>query len=234
MMNETHGIGDKVIPFLKQIKNNNDRPWFLEHKKEYQAARVDFVDFVQNLTVGIMLFDASVKTTIDYGENGYKLFRINRDVRFSKNKNPYKENFGASIGVNPRQVHAPMYYLHIEPGNSFLAGGIYMPERDYLNAIREDIAQDSSTLRSILKKKDFKKNFGEIETTHTLKTMPRGYPKDHPDADLLRLKSYIVRQKIDEKSVAQESFLHTVLSQYKVIYPLVDYLNTIAQRTEVK
>lgn len=227
MKHEQSGIGSGVLPFLRKLKKNNKREWFLENKKEYQAARAGFIDFIQNVTFGTMLFDPSLKEMIDHGELGYKIFRINRDVRFSANKNPYKENFGASIGTNPHQVHNPMYYLHVEPGNSFLAGGIYMPEKPYLNAIRDDIVRDSSRLRKILAEKEFQKAFGGLSQTHTLKTAPRGYPKDHPDIDLLRLKSFIVVQDLNEKDLTKKDFLSQVLESYKTMFPLVKYLSNI-------
>lgn len=215
-------IKKSTFQFLKDLKANNKREWFLEHKDEYQAAKENMVEFIQELIYGIARFDESVLEL-----NPKKcLFRINKDMRFSKDKTPYKINFGAVLLKGGRKImhERAGYYLHIEPGNSFLAGGAYLPPSPWLNRIRENIVDDPKTLKKILKSSSFKKYY-ELEGAQ-LKTAPRGYEKDHPEIKLLRYKSFLAIHRMPDKIVLDPDFIKHATSAFKALKPFDDYLNS--------
>jgi uncharacterized protein (TIGR02453 family) len=183
-------IKKSTFDFLKDLKKNNEREWFLENKPRYLEAKQNFEGFAGNLLGGIIKFEPIMKGL----EVSSCVYRINRDIRFSNDKSPYKTHLGAFMVRGGRQNgdRYAGYYFHIEPGNnSMIAGGAYMPPADRLAVIREKIDEDGDKLVRILKNKDFAGMFGEIEG-EKLKTAPKGYPKDHPHIDLLRLKSFLV------------------------------------------
>jgi uncharacterized protein (TIGR02453 family) len=161
------------------------------------------------------------------GLNPKKLtFRIYRDVRFSRDKSPYKTNMGATFSGGGKLMQYPGYYLHIEPGNkSFVAGGLYVPTPDVLAKVRQEIDYSPKKLHAILNNVKFKKTFGAFDDFDKLKTAPKGYPKDHPQLELLKHKSFIVSHYFKDAEVMDKKFMKNVVDTYKTLKPLNDYLS---------
>ncbi len=214
-------IQKNTLKFLKDLKKNNDRDWFKANKKEYDLAKEDFIQFTQRLLNGIAEFDswAADLTPKDC------MFRINRDTRFSKNKDPYKTNFGANMSRGGRKSMYPGYYFHIAPGDTFVAGGMYKPESKDLAKVRQEIDYNPSPLIDIINDKEFKKLYGSLDGEQ-LKTAPKGYPKDHENIDLLRYKGFIVFHRIDDKDLHSEDLYERCMLGLKGILPLNQYLRT--------
>lgn len=212
---------DLILKFLRGLAKNNNRDWFEKNKGKYLEAKQGFEDLVGAVLKELLKFEEGFA-----GLDPKKLpFRIYRDVRFSKDKRPYKTNMGAGFSPNGRLVQEPGYYLHIEPGNkSFLAGGIYMPDAENLAKIRQEIDYNPEGLRKIMKRKKFSDLFGDFDDFDKLKTAPKGYPKDHPDIEWLKLKSFIVEMPFTDKQVADKKFVAMVAAGCKAIKPLNDYL----------
>ena len=212
---------DHILKFLKDIAKNNDREWFEKNKSKYLEAKNGFDEFLSNLLLELTKFDESIATL-----NPRKLaFRIYRDVRFSKDKKPYKINMGAGISPNGKLIQEPGYYIHIQPGNkSFMAGGIYMPDSENLARIRQEIDYNTKDFLKILNDRKFKKLFPKLDDFDKLKTSPKGYPKDHPYLDLLKNKSYIVSHPFTDTQVMDKNFVKTVAEACKTIKPLNDFL----------
>ncbi len=216
-------INLSTIQFLKDLKKNNNRDWFNEHKPKYQEARENFIDFVQELILQIASFDPSIA----HQEAKKCVFRIYRDVRFSKDKSPYKTHFGAHItsALNKSDIHSKAgYYFHLEPGDYFLAGGAYLPQGPWLKAIRQEIAYNAKEFKAILNSDSFKKYFGEMEG-EKLKTAPRDYPKDHPEIALLRHKSFLATHQCTEKQVLSKNFVSHCGKVFEALFPFDDFLN---------
>ncbi len=218
-------ISKNTMKFLKDLKANNNREWFTENKGRYEEAKEDFEIFITALLKNIAKFDPSVADV-----NPKKaIFRIYRDVRFGKDKSPYKINLGAHLTASPTQVHDRAgYYIQIQPGNSFLAGGAYTPPGPWINKIRQEIDYNTKEFKKIINAAGFKKYFGEI-TGEQLKTAPKGYPKDHPEIDLLRYKSYLAVNNCDDKLVQSDAFLKHSTDVFKAMKPFDDFLNRAAE-----
>jgi uncharacterized protein (TIGR02453 family) len=209
-----------ILPFLKAIAKNNNREWFEKNKPKYITAKTHFEDFLEALHKELVKFDESLA-----GLNPRKLgFRIYRDVRFSKDKRPYKVNMGAGFSEHGKMEQEPGYYIHIEPGKSFIAGGFYMPDSEKLSKIRQEIDYNTKDFLKILNDKKFKKNFPSLDDFDTLKTAPKGYPKDHPHIDLLKHKSYIVSHPFTDKEVLDKKFARNAAEIAKQIKTLNDFL----------
>lgn len=211
-----------TLQFLRDLKKNNNREWFKENKHRYDVARTDFEYALAGLIPLLGKFDKSVQ----WLEPKNCIFRIYRDTRFSKDKTPYKSNLGAHILANGRaqERHSAGYYLHIEPGNCFLASGAHTPPSAWLNAIRENIHEHGSDLKRILKRKKFKEYFGEL-AGEKLKTAPRNYAKTHPDIELLRHKSFLIIHEISDDQLMSENFLGYATKVFKAAYPFKEFLN---------
>lgn len=218
-------ISNTTFKFLKDLKNNNNREWFNDNKKRYEAAKEEFETFIGALITNISKFDAPIGSL----EPKKTIFRIYRDVRFSTNKDPYKINFGAHLSSSPSKIHDRAgYYIQIQPGNSFLAGGAYLPPSAWINKIRQEIDYNTDEFKKILNNATFKKYFGGI-TGEQLKTAPKGYPKDHPEIELLRYKSYLVSNECGDKVVTSEDFLIHATNVFKAMKPFDDFLNRAAE-----
>jgi uncharacterized protein (TIGR02453 family) len=221
-------ISKSTFSFLKDLKSDNDREWFNAHKDSYQQAKEEFEQFIDALIMRIAQFDYSVShfTARDC------VFRIYRDVRFSKDKSPYKTNFGAHITGAPKksEIHTRAgYYIHLEPGASFLAGGAYVPESKWLRAIREKIFSETSDFKKILNQKSFKEYFGQVEGDKLVKA-PKDFPADHPDIELLKHKSFLATHKLKDKDVLADDFLDHSANVFKALYPFDTFLNAAANK----
>lgn len=213
---------DLILKFLKDIARNNNRDWFEKNKARYVAAKGEFDNVVARLLEEMTKFDPSLG-----GLDPKKLsFRIYRDVRFSKDKRPYKVNMGAAFSPGGKLVREPGYYLHIEPGNkSFVAGGIYMPDASILARIRQEIDYNRQPLAKLFSSRSFKKYFDGFDDWDKLKTAPKGYPKDHPDIEWLKNKSFTVSVMLTDREVTDRKFIKTAAAVFKEIKPLNDYIN---------
>ena len=207
-----------TFDFLKALAKNNTREWVQENKKNYTKATDEFAAFIEQIIQEIAAFDDSVQGL----QPKECIFRLNRDVRFSKDKSPYKLHFGAAIMEGGRKSPNPTYYLHIEPGKSFLAGGIYMPEAESLKKIRQEIDYNPSELKDIVSTDSFVNTFGKM-TGEQLKTAPKGYPKDHPNIELLRFKSFLASRELKDAQVLDPGFSSKVIEDFKVLYPFNRY-----------
>ena len=213
----------KTFSFLKNIAKHNNREWFADHKPTYVEVRDQFGQVLSEIGAGVAKFDPHL--TPDNLEKSTKVFRIYRDSRFSKDKTPYKTNLGGHIvAAAGTEVHMPGYYLHIEPGNSFIGGGIWRPERMALNAIRDTLAEDHAPLEKILKAKKFRDAFGELSNDDVLKTIPHGFDIDHPAAHLLRYKSFTAGRKLSQKELMSPDFVKTAIKDFKALSPLITWL----------
>lgn len=215
-------ISRTTLEFLNGLKYNNNREWFLKNQSDYKGARTNIESFVQKLINELVLFDPIIKGL----EVKNCLFRINRDIRFSNDKSPYKTNFGAFIvrGGKKNGDKFAGYYFHIEPGESMIAGGAYVPPSPWLNAIREKISDNADEFLKIINDKTFKKQFGSLEG-EKLKTAPKGYPSDHPQIELLKMKSFLAMKQVPDDQVLAPDYFEQVISGFKAMKPLNDFLN---------
>ncbi len=212
---------EKTISFLKKLKSNNNKEWFEKNKNEYLEAKEEFEGFVSKLIRGATKFDKKISPDLKAKDC---TFRIYKDVRFSKDKTPYKNNFGASINPGGKKSLVAGYYLHVEPGTAFLAGGVYMPDAPLLNAIRQEIDYDPDGLLKILKSTSFKRYFKGLDEEDKLKTAPKGFEKDHPQLELLKNKHFVVSYKLSDKELNDKKLESTILSGFKAMHPFLEYL----------
>ncbi len=216
-------LSKDTFQFLRDLKNNNDRDWFNANKGRYTKAKEEFEVFIDALIQEIAQFDNSIA----HHKAKDCVFRIYRDVRFSKDKSPYKTHFGAHITAAAKrsEIHSRAgYYIHIGPGESMLAGGAYLPQGAWLKAIRKEIHYNADELKSILAHTDFKKYFGTLEG-EKLKTAPRDYPKDHPEIELLKYKSFLASHKLKDTDVTKGDFLKHTSTVFKALHPFDEFLN---------
>lgn len=208
-----------VLEFAANLKQNNNRTWFLEHKHEYETARGCFEGFV-----GALIEELSITEPLGGITPKDCIFRLNRDLRFTKDKTPYKPYLSAYIAPGGRKSRLFGYYLHLEPGNVMLAGGLYEPSTRQLTGFREAISLDSQPFRNIMAEETFQQFFGEIAGSR-LKTVPRGFALDHPDADLLRLKSITVTRRLTDRDALSTGFYNMALETFHAMKPFLGYLN---------
>jgi len=213
-------LGIEILRFLKDLSNNNDKEWFDQNRDRYKELRKEFMDFTQILIHEIRNIDDSIPMV----EPKNVIFRINRDIRFSHDKSPYKTNFGAFITPSGKHGGTAGYYLHLEPGECFAAGGMYMPPGPVLKAVRSAIFDDPDEFRSIIHKKSFQRLFPEIYG-EKLKTAPQGYPKEHPDIDLVRYKSYTVMHPIKDEEISRPDLMKKLVDIYTEMKPFNRFLN---------
>jgi uncharacterized protein (TIGR02453 family) len=208
-----------VLDFLRELEQNNEREWFKAHRAQYDLARGRFEDFVAVLI-------GELGRTEPLGNLDPKdcIFRIHRDLRFSKDKTPYKTHFGAYIAPGGRQSRRMGFYVHIENEGSFFAGGMHHPESKQLAAFRVAIDHDATEFKDILSEKSFRSVFGDVEGDK-LKTMPRGYPKDHPEAEILRFKSLVAVRNIENEQVVSGDVVDMAMETFTAMKPFLDYLD---------
>ena len=210
-------FSQKVFDFFKQLEQNNDRDWFNDHKKEFKIVEAEAKKAYNTLLEGLRQHD---------DVDSLKLFRIYRDVRFSKDKAPYKTHFGGSFHRKKPELRGG-YYLHIQPNDaSFIAVGFWEPSSEDLQRIRKEFEMDASEMRAILKDKTFKSVWGNF-VGDELKTAPKGFDKNHPDIDLIRKKQYIFTKKYTDKEVLAKEFLDDVNASFKAIRPYFDYMSNV-------
>ncbi len=217
-------LSPDTLKFLKALKKNNNKPWFDLHRKEYEAAKQDHLALVQAVIDLHGKKDPSINNLIAKE----CIFRINRDVRFSKDKSPYKVNFGASINKGGKKAwNLAGYYFHIEPGKSFAGGGLYMPEGPILKMVRQEIDYNLGTFQKVLANKKFKSLYGDLDRSAeiSLSRVPKGYAPENPAASHLKLKGYIAMVNIPDEVLLSKTAAKTIAGAFEVLRPLVQFLN---------
>ena len=213
-------IQQSTYRFLAELKENNNREWFNLNKKRYTDAHNNVIEFANDILLQLNKID-NIETT-----SGKKsLFRIYRDVRFSKNKDPYKTWWAGGFKRATSQRRGG-YYFHIEEGKLFSAGGFWGPNKDDLLLIRQQIQADPEPLNEIINSKEFVSNFGTLEGEQ-LKTAPKGFDKDDPAINLLRYKQLIVTKKMDDKIMCSEELANEIVLSYAAMRPFFDYMSDI-------
>lgn len=223
-------LKEKVIPFLSALHHNNNKDWFTKNKAQYLDAFDSFKSFVDDLIPYL--------AQTDHLLNGLTakdcVYRIYRDVRFSKDKTPYKTHFGANIAPGGRKSKHAGFYLHIEPeGSSITGGGIYGPEPPVLKALRTEFYQVPEELIDILEDKAFKKYFNGLWEKDKLKLAPKGFSKDFEHIELLKFKSYIAIGELSKKDISSINLIEKLVEIHKAMYPLNRLINTIIEDAHV-
>lgn len=190
-----------VIPFLQKLKRNNNRDWFEKNRPAYEQARTEFIDFVAGVLDRVEKKDREISGL----EPSKCVFRIYRDIRFSNDKTPYKKHLGADMGPGGRKANRPGYYIHVEPGNSFLCAGMWMPEPEDLQKLRMEIDYNFDEFNKLLKEKKFKQLYGGLSEEDKGKLPPKGYAKENPAIEFLKLKSFIVVHEFDEADLLKKN-----------------------------
>jgi len=212
-----------TIKFLKDLKKNNNKPWFDAHRPQYETAKQDFAEFIQ------LLIDkqGTKDNTIVSMKAKECMFRINRDVRFAKDKSPYKSNFGASIIKGGKKSIFAGYYFHCEPGQSFAGGGMYIPTPEDLKKIRQEIDYNLVDFKKIIGSKKFKAIFGDLDRSDEflLSRVPKGYESDNPAAEYLKLKSFITFVPLSDKDLTSKVLVKKTLEAFETLQPLLNFLN---------
>lgn len=213
-------MNNVIFDFLKDLKVNNTRDWFSENKDRYNEAREEFNKSISSLILALAEIDPIIKGV----EVKETVFRIYRDVRFSKDKSPYKTAMGAYIAPGGRKSKYAGYYVHAEPGNSFLAGGAYCPQAAELSKIRSEIYYNAEEYKSILNTKEFKKLFKEVYGSK-LVNGPKGFPKDFPDIDLIKYKDYTLVHNIGDDFFTNPKFITNSIKIFKEVKKYNDFIN---------
>ena len=214
-------IKKETVDFLKRLKKNNSKEWFDNNRAKYLAAKENYLDFVAEILNTLK----SIDPTLQDIQPKNCVFRINRDVRFSANKNPYKTNLGASFSKGGKKIACAGYYFHLEPGACFIGGGYWMPMADDLNKIRQEIDYSFDEFKNIIQQKAFKNAFVTLDNKEKLIRPPKGYEKDNPALEYLKLKNFIVMTSIEDNELLEKDLIPKVISHFKVMKPLVDFLN---------
>ncbi len=216
-------LSKETLLFLEDLKANNNRDWFLANKKRYEEYKKEYHRLIGDLLEVLKPYDPSLELI----EIKNCTFRINRDIRFSKDKSPYKTHMGIWIPSGKRDGESAGYYLHIEKGSSFVGGGMYSPMPEQLQKIRKEINFFYEDLDQLIEEKNFKSTYGTLNRneTSTLKNPPRGFEKEHPAIEHLKLKSFTATQKFDSKLATQKDFVLEISKKMRTLKPLNDFIN---------
>jgi uncharacterized protein (TIGR02453 family) len=213
-------LQSSTLAFLCQLKTNNNKEWFDLHRKEYELAKSDFEGFVSELLQALVPLEPALR------EQQAKdcTYRIFRDVRFSKDKTPYKGHFGAFFARGGRKWDGAGYYLHLEPGAIFAGGGLWMPEPSLLKKVRQEIDYDFDTFKAIVEDRTFKKLFGKLNG-EMLSRPPQGYDADNPAIGFLKMKSFTAGHAMKDEALTEKTALKNVVSVFNTLSPLISFLN---------
>ena len=216
-------ISTEALQFLEDLIAHNNTDWMHANKKRYENYKKEYHSFIASILAEMKPLDKSLEPL----EVKNCTFRINRDIRFSKDKSPYKTNMGVWLTQNKFRKNSAGYYIHFEKGNSFIAGGVWCPEVDELKKIRKEIAFFYDDLNEIVSNKTFKSIFKELtrEEVNTLKKAPKDFDPNHPAIEFLKLKSFTASQKIDEKLFTDKDFSKIIAQKLIALKPLNDFLN---------
>ena len=213
-----------TLKFLKDLKKNNNKPWFDAHRKEYEAAKTDFTAFIQSVIDKHADNDPSIKPIVAKD----CMFRINRDIRFSKDKSPYKTNMGAYINRGGKKSIFGGYYFHCEPGQCFVGGGLWMPMPAELNKVRQEIDYNFADFKKIVASKKFKSVFKDLsrDKEYVLSRVPKGYEATNPAAEYLKLKSFVASTSFADADLTSKQLLKKTVMVFETIRPLIDFVNS--------
>lgn len=207
----------KAFEFLRQVRENNNREWFAQNKATYDEIVKENKVFFNQVYSELQKHDSL---------EGIHIFRIYKDVRFSKDKLPYKTNFGASFSRTKPLLRGG-YYVHLEPDNSFVGGGFWAPNNEDLFRIRKEFEMDTTEIQKITSDKTFLKYFGELRGEDGVKTAPKGFDKNHPAIDLIKKKQYVVMRKFSDKEVFSADFQKEIIATFLAMRPLFDYMSEV-------
>jgi uncharacterized protein (TIGR02453 family) len=213
-----------TIKFLKDLKINNNRAWFEKNRGVYENAKADFTAFIQAVINQHGKKDASIKNILAKD----CLFRINRDVRFAKNKSPYKSNMGASINKGGRKAeNSAGYYFQVQPGRNFAGGGIWMPEPNELKKVRQEIDYNFADFKKIIGSKKFKSVYGDLDrsTEFLLSRVPKGYEPHNPAAAYLKLKSFVAISFFSNTDLTSKDLVKKTVAAFEALQPLIEFIN---------
>tara|TARA_A100001011_G_scaffold312521_1_gene329980 strand:- start:2098 stop:2769 length:672 start_codon:yes stop_codon:yes gene_type:complete len=209
-------INPDVITFYKELSENNTREWFEPQKKRFKSLELEIKQYAEEIKNNLNETDE-----IEHA----KIFRIYRDVRFSKNKTPFKTHFGISFHRKKPDLRGG-YYIHISPGNSFIATGFWNPDKADLYRIRKEMEVDAKEFREIINKDEFKFHWGNLQGEE-VKTAPKGFSKEHPDIDMIRKKQFLFIKKFSDKDVLARNFSEQIITHFKAIRPFFDHMTSI-------
>lgn len=212
-----------TIKFLTLLKKNNNKPWFDLHRKEYESAKADFANFIQAVIDKYGKKDKSISLL----KAKECMFRINRDIRFSKDKSPYKTNMGAYISGSGKKSIYGGYYFHCEPGQSFMGGGLWMPMPSELNKVRQEIDYNFNEFKKIINSKKFKSVYKDLSRSdeYVLTRVPKGYDPANPAAEYLKLKSFVALTKLKDTDLISGSLVNKTVDAFEALYPLIEFMN---------
>lgn len=211
-----------TIDFMTELRENNNRDWFQANKARYEDVKKDYKALVSKLLNAMKKHDTTLATVTEKDCT----FRINRDIRFSKDKSPYKTNLGIGMSTHGKRSGMAEYYVHIEPGGKgFLGGGIYIPSPDQMARIRKEIDVFGEDLVGVLSAPTFKKHYGDLEREITLSRPPKGYSAEHPHIDFLKLKSYIAIAPLPDAQYTNPGLVDFVVERLKALTPFMVFLN---------
>lgn len=212
-----------TLKFLKDLNRNNNKPWFEKNRSVYENAKTDFASFIQTVIDRQAKKDPTIKDL----KAKDCMFRINRDVRFAKDKSPYKNNFGASINKGGKKSVYAGYYFHCQPGEAFAGGGLWVPMPPDLKKVRQEIDYCFGEFKKILNAKKFIASYGDLikDKETSLVNVPQGFEKDNPAAEYIKLKSFIAMKKLDDSILTSKQLLDETQEVFGALYPLLDFLN---------
>jgi len=221
-------IKSETLKFFTAIAENNHRDWFMAHKDEFEAAKENITDFTGEVIKALSKIDPLVDPATDPKKC---VMRIYRDIRFSKDKTPYKTWLGIHKFTAGKYTGGIGYYIHIQPGQSFAGGGYWLPEGDHLKAIRQEVDYNANELKAIVDAPEFKSMFGEFRDQEQLKGAPSGYQADDENISLIKLKSFTAVKSITDKELQQKDLVKTIAAIFEKIYPLNTFLQQAVSTT---
>lgn len=216
-------LQSSTLKFLKDLKKNNNKPWFDAHRKEYDSAKSDFTNFIQAVIDKHSKSDPTIKSI----QAKDCMFRINRDVRFSKDKSPYKTNMGAYISRGGKKSIYGGYYFHCEPGQSFVGGGLWMPMPPELNKVRQEIDYNFAEFKKIITSKKFKSVYKDLsgDPEYVLSRLPKGYEPDNPAAEYLKRKSFVSMTSLRDSDLTSKDLVKKVTGAFEALQPMIEFVN---------
>lgn len=212
-----------TLKFLKDLKKNNNKPWFDAHRNEYDASKNDFANFIQAVIDKHAKSDPTIKSIAAKD----CMFRINRDVRFSKDKSPYKTNMGAYISRGGKKSIYAGYYFHCEPGQCFVGGGLWMPMPPELNKVRQEIDYNLAVFKKIITSKKFKSVYKDLshDPEYILSRVPKGYEPDNPAAEYLKMKSFVTMTSLNDSDLTSKDLVKKTTTAFEALQPLIGFIN---------
>ncbi|MBK8051807.1 MAG: DUF2461 domain-containing protein [Saprospiraceae bacterium] len=216
-------VNPSTLNFLKELKENNNKTWFDEHRKEYENAKSNYLRCAGDILAEMQKIDSSLEVLNPKD----CIFRINRDVRFSADKSPYKTNLGIVLHPHGKKFNLAAYYLHIEPGSSFVGGGLWMPESQLLQKLRKEISYFYDDLKSVLDDPNFSNLYGDldVEAGQKLSRPPKGYEADDPAIEYLKLKSFTASTPIKDDVLMSEDMISACVKHFTSLKPFLSFIN---------